>query len=101
MNSVFGIRTLPPSRIENVDPNSTVLMNTKQTPLEKHKKYLSAYKPNDFFWGVGIENETYLEVSGKFYAKGSFFLENQSTERYSVNYFKNYNHIIYILFRFF
>lgn len=65
-------------------------MNTKQEPLEKHKKYLSSYKANDFFWGVGIENETYLEVSGKFYAKGTFFLKNQSKERYSVDYFKNY-----------
>ena len=31
--------------------------------LEKHQKYKTAYKPNDFYWGLGVEHETYLETS--------------------------------------
>jgi len=62
----------------------------KQAPLEKHKKYLRSYKPNDFYWGVGIEEETYLEISGNFQVTGSFMIDNHREERYSVDYFKNY-----------
>jgi hypothetical protein len=62
----------------------------KTAPLEKHKKYLSAYKANDFFWGVGIEQETYIELSGNFQVLGSYILNNHKRERYSVDYFSNY-----------
>ena len=61
----------------------------KQSSDEKHKKYFSSYKPNDLFWGIGIENETYLEILRKESVKGSFF-KNQKPERYSVNYYKGY-----------
>ena len=56
---------------------------------KKHKKYFSAYKANDFFWGIGIENETYLEVPNYEKVKGSFF-KNQRRERYSVDYYTSY-----------
>jgi len=56
---------------------------------KKHKKYFSAYKPNDLYWGIGIENETYLEVPNYEKVKGSFF-KNQQRERYSVDYYTNY-----------
>ena len=56
----------------------------------KHKKYFSSYKPNDLFWGIGIENETYLEVPNKEKVDGSFFLNNHKRERYSVDYFLGY-----------
>jgi hypothetical protein len=56
---------------------------------EKHKKYFSSYKPNELFWGIGIENETYLEILRKESVKGEFF-KHQKPERYSVNYFKGY-----------
>ena len=56
---------------------------------KKHKKYFSAYKPNDLFWGIGIENETYLEVPNYAKVRGDFF-KNQARERYSVDYYKNY-----------
>ena len=56
---------------------------------EKHKKYYSSYIPNDYFWGIGIENETYLEVPHYGDVSGSFF-KNQKRERYSVNYYETY-----------
>ena len=58
-------------------------------PDKKHKKYFSSYKPNDFFWGIGIENETYLEIPNYEKVKGEFF-KNQQRERYSVDYYSNY-----------
>jgi len=59
---------------------------------KKHSKYFSSYKPNDFFWGIGIENETYLEIvksSQTNVIKGNFY-KNQKCERYSVDYYKTY-----------
>ena len=56
---------------------------------KKHKKYFASYIKNDFFWGIGIENETYLEVPNYTKVIGSFF-QNQQRERYSVNYYDTY-----------
>jgi len=56
---------------------------------EKHIKYLELYKGGDIYWGLGIENEVYLEIiTRKKYIPKS----NISTrrERYSVDYTKNY-----------
>ena len=56
---------------------------------KKHYKYFSSYKPNDFYWGIGIENETYLEIINSPLVKGNFY-KNQKRERYSVDYYKSY-----------
>ena len=44
--------------------------------LDKHRNYLQYYIPDDYYWGIGIENETYFEMSKllevdikKFYTK--------------------------------
>ena len=29
--------------------------------LDKHKRYKSKYGKNEIYWGIGIENEMYLE----------------------------------------
>lgn len=57
--------------------------------LEKHKKYKSQYKPNDLYWGLGIERECYLETNATEPVTGDFF-NNQQRERYSVDYYKSY-----------
>jgi len=62
----------------------------KEESFIKHKKYFSSYKPNELYWGIGIENETYLEVPNQEKVEGSFFLKNHKPERYSVNYFGGY-----------
>ena len=61
----------------------------KQESHEKHSKYYNSYIPNDFFWGIGIENETYLEIPDFLDVSGNFF-KNQKRERYSVNYYETY-----------
>ena len=42
----------------------------------KHKKYYSSYKPNDTYWGIGIENETYIEIPNDDKIDGSFFFKS-------------------------
>ena len=56
--------------------------------LPKHEKYQSSYKPFDFFWGFGIEHETYIETSQK--KTFTTFKDAVKPERYSVSYYKSY-----------
>ena len=58
--------------------------------LQKHFKYLFLYKPNIIFWGLGIENELYIEFEKQKKITIKEFLNNHKRERYSVDYFKNY-----------
>ena len=55
---------------------------------EKHARYLESYKPNDYFWGLGIENETYLQFSSN---AMNVIHATHKRERYSVNYFEKLN----------
>jgi hypothetical protein len=60
---------------------------------EKHKKYVDFYStqgPDDEYWGLGIENESYLMFDALESVDKAFFLKLQEPERYSVNYWKNY-----------
>jgi hypothetical protein len=63
--------------------------------LEKHKNYMKLYQPNDLYWGIGIENETYLEFSKKLNIDKKFYTKNAKRERYSVNYFNSYKPNVY------
>ena len=60
----------------------------------KHKKYIDFYdtlKSNDTeYWGLGIENETYIMFKKLEHVPKTFILNNQVRERYSVNYWTNY-----------
>ena len=58
---------------------------------EKHTRYLTSYKPNDVFWGLGIENETYLQFTKSFAHPTSGIHANHRPERYSVNYYMGLN----------
>jgi hypothetical protein len=45
--------------------------------LDKHRNYLQYYKPNDTYWGLGIEHETYFEMSQKIIVNPQlFYTEN-------------------------
>lgn len=57
--------------------------------LPKHQKYRPLYKPNDLFWGIGIEEETYLEATKPIWVAKPIALENHKPERYSVDYYKH------------
>lgn len=67
--------------------------------ITKHNKYLDfyqKYKSKDTeFWGLGIENETYLMFENKIKVTKDFIQNNHKKERYSVNYFASYknNHL--------
>lgn len=64
----------------------------------KHKKYFdfyenynSKYDDNKYeYWGLGIENESYLMFNKYDNLDKNFLINNQNRERYSVDYYKNY-----------
>ena len=59
-------------------------------PEEKHRKYESQYKKNTLFWGLGIENEVYLELSNPHFIDKTDVLDKQNRERYCLDYYANY-----------
>jgi hypothetical protein len=69
-------------------------MNTflelKTNNTEKHKKYNNYYGKSELYWGLGIENELYLQFNKNKIFTRNFFIKNHNRERYSVNYFDNY-----------
>jgi hypothetical protein len=60
--------------------------------LGKHKIYKSQYKTGELYWGLGIENEVYLEFEKKTSVSKRDFLTKHKEERYSVDYFANYKY---------
>jgi len=57
---------------------------------DKHTKYKESYGKNELYWGIGIENELYLEFEKKIPVEKKKFLNAHKRERYSVDYYKNY-----------
>ena len=64
---------------------------------EKHNKYLDFYsdlinskQQDEEYWGIGIENESYLMFEKLQEVNKNFLLSNHKRERYSVNYWENY-----------
>lgn len=66
------------------------LPDQQKNSESKHSKYKNAYKPNNIYWGLGIENEIYLECSKKKIIKKTDVLVKQKNERYSLDYYSNY-----------
>lgn len=65
-------------------------LSTNEIIDKKHSKYESSYVAKDVYYGLGIENETYL-MSDKFLNKtGDWLLKNHSRERYSIDYWNNF-----------
>jgi hypothetical protein len=58
--------------------------------MQKHNKYANKYVPNAIYWGLGIENEIYLEFREMYQFKKADFIKSCKRERYSVDYFSNY-----------
>ena len=50
----------------------------KNSPIKKH------------YWGIGLENETYLQFEESLVASGQFIREKMGQERYSLDYLKCY-----------
>ena len=55
-------------------------------PWEKHERYKAPHKPNDLYWGLGLEEEFYLELEHPLRVSTEHILHNQKPERYSVDY---------------
>jgi hypothetical protein len=74
-------------------------MCDKINDSDKHKKYIDFYKDLNnmkhngtvLFWGIGIENETYLMTEKMDSVTRNFLMNNTKRERYSIDYFSNYN----------
>jgi hypothetical protein len=58
--------------------------------LPKHEKYEKKYKPNQLYWGLGVEHETYLQTSFIRTSTIDYMLKHRKQERYSVNYYNAY-----------
>jgi hypothetical protein len=58
---------------------------------EKHNKYKDSYGSNEVFFGLGIENEVYLELESGIEFTEEKFLKNRRRERYSVDYNTSYD----------
>lgn len=83
---------------DNYDNDNDNDNDTNKLNINKHYKYIKIFNDNIMnnhniyqeFWGIGIENETYL-MTDKFVNVGkNFLLNNTKSERYSINYFLNY-----------
>ena len=57
---------------------------------DKHLKYKEHYKRNSIYWGLGIENELYLEFEKRLVKPKNDIFNKRRRERYSVDYYKNY-----------
>ena len=60
------------------------------TNLQKHARYKQSYGHNELFWGLGIEEETYLQFDKPIYVATPIIRTAHKAERYSVRYFDNY-----------
>lgn len=58
--------------------------------LPKHARYRPTYKPFDYFWGLGLEHETYL-LTSQVQTGITSFDGRMKPERYSVNYYAVYD----------
>ncbi len=56
--------------------------------LPKHRRYKGSYRRFDYYWGLGIEHETYFKTSQK--KEIQSFEGILKPERYSVNYYSVY-----------
>jgi hypothetical protein len=59
----------------------------------KHIKYKNKYIANDTYYGLGIENETYLMSDKTIERSGEWILKNHARERYSVDYWRNFKNV--------
>ena len=77
--------------------------DTYKYSQDKHLKYYDFYEDlaikestksiknkNTEYWGLGIENESYLMFENFTNIESTFLINNQKRERYSVNYWVNF-----------
>ena len=60
------------------------------TELVKHMRYKSLYRENELYWGLGIEEETYLQFTKPIYVAAPILKTCHNAERYSVKYYSTF-----------
>lgn len=90
--SIFEPKITLHSNSQTIIYNDLIEMKKSIKNLEKHKIYENKYGKNAKYWGLGIENEVYLEMvdNPTKFTKADFLIKHKY-ERYSVDYFANYN----------
>lgn len=77
----------------NQNKNTNIPHSFQDIIDDKHIKYMTHYLPSqtqsELFWGIGIENETYLMFSSLL-NHTSYKQLKHKRERYSVDYYKNF-----------
>ena len=88
VHTVDNIRNEIDTVINDVTTVTENVEHFKDIIDNKHIKYMSNYHASDIFWGIGIENESYLMTEK--YDINSFLKLQEKRERYSQNYFNNF-----------
>ena len=70
------------------DPPPPLATTAPMRNLPKHKRYENAYKRFGFYWGLGVEHETYIMTNKDKIIQT--FEDRMKPERYSVNYYAAY-----------
>lgn len=71
--------------------NKSNILDIYDSLTENNKKYYNNFSNKDnLYWGIGLENETYLQ-GNYIIVNGKEIINNLGRERYSINYLKNYN----------
>ena len=84
----FNDRRIFLKEYDNINTNIPYIFNDIIDP--KHTKYINIFNnKSDIFWGLGIENESYLMFSSK--STTPFKKLKYKRERYSVDYYNNFN----------
>ncbi|AEJ34947.1 hypothetical protein MIMI_R704a [Acanthamoeba polyphaga mimivirus] len=69
--------------------SSPIINSIETTDIEE--KYRKYYVPNDLYWGIGIENESYFMLDKTIERTGEYIKKNRRRERYSVDYNTSYD----------
>ena len=67
-----------------------LLTGSGQRPKNKYKNYKQFYGENEVFWGLGIEEETYLQFAKDIQVAAPILRTARKPERYSVDYYPSY-----------
>ena len=94
-NTMMGANTMTGTNTPMTGTNTPMSTNAPttnvvNTMVNKHNRYALSYIANDTFWGVGIENETYLECSEKKEVNKQFMLQNHKRDSKCLDYYFNY-----------
>lgn len=78
-----------PRRLSGVDGFGVYEQMEPLQTLPKHRRYGTAYRRFGYYWGLGVEHETYIATS-QTRKVTAFTTANMKPERYSVNYYRAY-----------